>query len=100
MCQREYHGYYNQCRTHSGRGGDTPIETPCNKVVDINKYGWEKQQNRVTSCHQLPSILAAANQCPKLIPVATLLTLQHALMHFVNGIVEFFDHRLESRLTT
>jgi hypothetical protein len=45
-------------------------------------------------------LLAAANQCPKLIPVAALLALQDALMHFVNRIVEFFEHRLESGLTT
>ena len=44
--------------------------------------------------------LAAANQCPKHIPVAALLALQDALMHFVNRIVEFFEHRLKFRLTT
>ena len=38
----EYQRYYNECRTHSGRDGGTPIENPSSKVVDINKYGWEK----------------------------------------------------------
>jgi hypothetical protein len=45
-------------------------------------------------------LLAAANQCPKLIPIAALLALQDVLMHFVNRMGEFFDHRLESGLTT
>ena len=39
---REYQRYYNECRTHSGRDGGTPIETPGSKVADINKYRWEK----------------------------------------------------------
>jgi len=37
-----YQCYYNENRTHSGRDGGTPVETPGSKVVDINKYGWEK----------------------------------------------------------
>ena len=39
---RDYQCYYNECRTHSGRQGATPIESADNKVVDINDYRWEK----------------------------------------------------------
>mgnify|MGYP001823861931 FL=1 len=39
---REYQCYYNGCRTHSGRGGSTPVETAGSKVVDINVHRWEK----------------------------------------------------------
>jgi transposase InsO family protein len=39
---KDYQCYYNESRTHSGRDGDTPIDTPCTKVVDINKHRWEK----------------------------------------------------------
>ena len=39
---RDYQCYYNQHRTHSGRDGVTPVETTDRKVVDINKYRWEK----------------------------------------------------------
>ena len=39
---REYQCYYNESRAHSGRDGGTPIETPDSKVVDINKYCWQK----------------------------------------------------------
>jgi hypothetical protein len=39
---REHQCHYNECRTHSGRGGSTPIETTDGKVIDINKYRWEK----------------------------------------------------------
>ena len=38
---RDYQRYYNECRTHSGRSGGTPIETTGNKVTDLNKYRWE-----------------------------------------------------------
>ena len=38
----EYQCYYNECRTHSGRDGSTPIETTSSKVIDINKHRWEK----------------------------------------------------------
>jgi hypothetical protein len=38
----DYHGYYNECRTHSGRDGATPIESADRKVIDINQYRWEK----------------------------------------------------------
>jgi hypothetical protein len=37
-----YQRYYNECRTHSGRDGATPIESVGNKVVDINHYQWKK----------------------------------------------------------
>jgi hypothetical protein len=39
---REYQCYYNECRTHSGHDSSTPIETTGSKVIDINKYRWEK----------------------------------------------------------
>ena len=38
----EYQCYYNESRTHSGRGGSTPKETAGSKIVDINKYHWKK----------------------------------------------------------
>jgi hypothetical protein len=38
----EYQCYYNESRTHSGRGGSTPKETAASKIVDINKYLWKK----------------------------------------------------------
>ena len=37
-----YQGYYNNCRTHSGRNGSTPIENTDRKVIDINDYRWGK----------------------------------------------------------
>jgi putative transposase len=39
---RDYQRYFNECRTHSGRDGVTPVETAGNTVVDINKYRWKK----------------------------------------------------------
>jgi transposase InsO family protein len=39
---REYQCYYNECRTHSGRDGVTPMESGGNKIVDINDYRWKK----------------------------------------------------------
>jgi putative transposase len=36
-----YQCYYNQHRTHSGRGGTTPVVTADQRVVDINKYQWQ-----------------------------------------------------------
>jgi putative transposase len=39
---REYQCYYNESRTHSGRGGTTPIENTSARVVDISDYRWRK----------------------------------------------------------
>jgi hypothetical protein len=39
---RDYQVYYNQHRTHSGRDGDTPVISGCNKLIDINQYQWRK----------------------------------------------------------
>ena len=39
---REYQCYYNECRTHSGRDGGTPVDLGAGKVVDINNYRWRK----------------------------------------------------------
>ena len=39
---RNYQRYYNEHRTHSGRGGSTPVESGGNKVADINHYRWQK----------------------------------------------------------
>ena len=39
---REYQCYYNDCRTHSGRAGATPVNLESAKVIDINKYRWQK----------------------------------------------------------
>ena len=46
--------YYNSHRTHSGRCGDTPVEATGSKVVNINKYRWEKH------CRGLFELPAAA----------------------------------------
>jgi putative transposase len=34
--------YYNESRAHSGRDGDTPMNTTGGNVIDINNYRWEK----------------------------------------------------------
>lgn len=39
---RNYQTYYNQCRCHSSRGGDTPVESSNENVVDIFSYRWKK----------------------------------------------------------
>ena len=39
---RVYQCYYNECRTHTGRDGATPLESSGNKVVDISDYRWKK----------------------------------------------------------
>jgi len=39
---REYQCYYNACRTHSWRGGGTPIEAPSSNVVDNINCRWKK----------------------------------------------------------
>ena len=39
---QNYQCYYNECRTHSGRDGRTPVDLGAGKVVDINNYGWRK----------------------------------------------------------
>ena len=39
---RGYQAYYNGHRCHSSRECDTPVECGRNKVVDINKYQWQK----------------------------------------------------------
>jgi len=39
---RDYQCYYNECRTHSGRDGATPIKSADKKVIDINEYRWKK----------------------------------------------------------
>jgi putative transposase len=39
---RDYQCHYNQCRTHSGRNGTTPVEKTSGKIIDINQYRWRK----------------------------------------------------------
>jgi putative transposase len=39
---RKYQHYFNECRTHSGRQGATPVDSGSGKVVDINSDRWEK----------------------------------------------------------
>jgi transposase InsO family protein len=39
---QDYQCYYNECRTHSGRDGSTPVVSYENKVIDISQYRWEK----------------------------------------------------------
>jgi len=38
----DYQCYYNQHRTHSGRDGETPMETIGSRVLDVNQYRWKK----------------------------------------------------------
>ena len=35
-----YQRYYNECRTHSGKEGGTPVESGAAKIIDINNYRW------------------------------------------------------------
>jgi transposase InsO family protein len=37
-----YQQYFNECRCHSSRDGATPTESSEKKVVDLNRYRWEK----------------------------------------------------------
>ncbi|MEH6593248.1 MAG: integrase core domain-containing protein [Halioglobus sp.] len=39
---QNYQCYYNECRTHSGRDGGTPIENTDEKVINISDYRWDK----------------------------------------------------------
>jgi transposase InsO family protein len=39
---REYQGYYNYSRSHTGRDGATPICDSERKVVDISEYRWKQ----------------------------------------------------------
>jgi putative transposase len=39
---RDYQRYYNKGRAHSGRDGETPVESDDGKVVDINYYRLQK----------------------------------------------------------
>jgi transposase InsO family protein len=39
---RDYQCYYNECRTHSGTRGSTPVENTSARVIDINDYRWGK----------------------------------------------------------
>jgi len=51
---RNYQHYYNECRTHSGRNGVTPVKSDGNRVVDISRYRWKKH------CRGLFELPAAA----------------------------------------
>ena len=39
---RNYQSYYNNCRTHSGRDGATPVDSGSEKIVALNDYRWKK----------------------------------------------------------
>lgn len=39
---RSYRLYFNECRTHSARGGATPIDYAARNVIDINEYRWQE----------------------------------------------------------
>jgi hypothetical protein len=39
---RDHQSYYNNCRTHSGREGTTPVDSGSEKVIAINSYRWQK----------------------------------------------------------
>ena len=48
---RSYRLYFNECRTHSARGGATPIDYAARNVIDINEYRW---QGHCRGLFQLP----------------------------------------------
>ena len=50
---RDYQCYYNVHRAHTGRNGDTPVESADNKVLDIKQYRWEKHCRGLI---QLPAV--------------------------------------------
>jgi putative transposase len=39
---RDYQSYYNNCRTHSGRDGATPVDSGIENIVALNDYRWKK----------------------------------------------------------
>jgi putative transposase len=39
---REYQRYYKELRTHTGRDGDTPVESRGDRVIALDSYRWEK----------------------------------------------------------
>jgi putative transposase len=39
---KDYQCYFNEDRTHSGRSGETPVESGGKKVVDIHNCRWQK----------------------------------------------------------
>jgi putative transposase len=39
----DYQCYYNEYRTHTGRGGATPVEKTGGEIIDINQYRWRKR---------------------------------------------------------
>ena len=39
---RDYQCYFNECRTHSGRDGATPVGNADRRIVDINQYQWQR----------------------------------------------------------
>lgn len=39
---REYQRYYNERRTHTGRNGDTPVESRGHHVTALDNFRWEK----------------------------------------------------------
>ena len=39
----DYHGYYNEHRTHSGRDDTTPVEPADRTIIKIEEYRWEKR---------------------------------------------------------
>jgi len=51
---RGYQVYYNENRCHSGRNGETPVESEGVNVVDIGDYRWKKH------CRGLFELPAAA----------------------------------------
>lgn len=49
---RDYQSYYNERRTHSGRGGAIPVELADRKVIAINQYRWGRH---CRGLYQLPA---------------------------------------------
>ena len=51
---RDFQCHDNECRTHPGWNGATPIESGCDKVVDIYEYRWQKH---CRGLFQLPMVV-------------------------------------------
>ena len=51
---RHYQAYYNECRAHTGRYGNTPVDSVSDNVIDIRRYHWK------THCRGLFQLPVAA----------------------------------------
>ena len=44
---RGYRHYYNEQRYHSGREGQTPMDTGDDNIIDMSDYLWKKHCRRL-----------------------------------------------------